>query len=78
MRCKECDEHVREIASMADEIAFWAYQAKWYYAAANNIGRYDDLSVKQQKAIDATFEQHRIAENRERIGYVEPPRDIGS
>lgn len=77
-RCQDCDEAQREIANMAEEIAFWAYQAKWYFALATHLGNYDDLDLKKQRAIDATFEEHRQAENRDRIGHVEPAHDIGS
>lgn len=76
--CQDCADAQREIGGMADEIAFWAFQAKWYYAAANGMGSYDDLPVKRQKAIAEVFKQRRIAENRERIGHVEPAHDIGS
>lgn len=72
------DQEIRQVAMMADEIAFWAYQAKWYFAAANGLGRYDELPATQQRAIDKTFEEHRIAENRERLGNVEPAHNIGS
>lgn len=78
MRCDQCDDLLRENAGMADEIAFWAFQAKWYYAAAHGIGRYDDLPPARQKAIDAALEQNRINENRERLGHVPPAHEIGS
>lgn len=78
INCRDCENAQREIVSMVEEIAFWAYQAKWYFAKANGLGNYDDLPVKKQRAIDATFEEHRIAENRDRIGHVEPAHDIGN
>jgi hypothetical protein len=78
MRCKSCDEHVREVAMLADLSAFWAFQAKWYYAAAIGLGRYDELPLAAQKKIDAVFEKHRVAENRERVGHVAPSYDIGT
>lgn len=77
-RCKECDEHVREIAQLADLIAFWAYQAKWYYARYALVADYDSLNRMQQAEIDMVFERHRIAENRERHSHAEAPREIGS
>lgn len=78
-KCSDCDRAQHEIANMAEEIAFWAFQAKWYYTAALNIGKnYDDLPIKQKKEVDAVFEKHRIAENRERIGDISPSYDIGS
>lgn len=64
---------LREQAQMADEIAFWAYQAKHYYAACHGI----DLD-KNWKTIEAAFEQARVAENAERLGHVEPAHEIGS
>ena len=76
--CQDCMRHIQEIANMADEIAFWAFKAKWYYAAANGLGKYDELPIAKQKEIDAVFERHRIAENQERIGPIEPAWDIGS
>lgn len=76
-RCTECDRHVSEIAGMADLLAFWAFQAKWYYAAAIGLGRYDELPLATQKKIDAELEKHRVAENRERWSHAEPSRDIG-
>lgn len=78
IRCKECDDAQREIANMADIIAFWAYQAKWYYAQAAKLGSYDDLPIKKQREIDAVFEKNRIAENRDRFGHVDPAHEIGS
>lgn len=77
-RCQACDEAQREIANMADEIAFWAFQAKWYYARVHDLGQYDELPVQKQKEIGAVFERHRIAENCDRIGHVDPANDIGS
>lgn len=73
----ENDKHVREIAELADLVAFWAYQAKWYYAKAHKLGDYDALSPSRQRAIDAVFEQARVNENRERHSHAEAPRDIG-
>lgn len=75
-RCRDCDDHVREIANMADELAFWAYQAKWHYAQSNGMGDYDALPRLKQEQIDELFRQARIAENKSRIN-AEPPRDIG-
>ena len=78
MRCEDCDRNTREIAELADLCAFWAFQAKWYFAKANKLGNYDELPPANQKAIDATFEEHRRAENRERLGTIPPSYDIGS
>lgn len=76
--CQSCADAQREVAELADHVAFWAFQAKWYYAAANGFGRYDELPLEQQKAIDDVFETHRITENIERFGHVEPAHGIGS
>lgn len=46
-RCQNCDDLYREVADLADQCAFWAYQAKWYFARANRLGCYDDLTAKQ-------------------------------
>jgi hypothetical protein len=75
--CQECYNAQREIAQMADEIAFWAYQAKWYYAAHNKMD-YEKLARWQQKAIDDVFEEARRKENRERLGTIPASYDIGS
>lgn len=78
LRCAACDEKVREVAQQADLVAFWAYQAKSYYAHANKLGTYDELPLEKQKEIEAVFEKARIEENRERIGHVPDSYDIGS
>lgn len=78
LRCVACDDYVREIAQMADLVAFWAYQAKCYYARAAGLGEYDSLPPAHQQHMDVMFEEVRAAENRERIGYVPPAHDIGS
>lgn len=75
---RERDDQSREIANMAEEIAFWAYQAKHYCAVARFGRSYDDCSRTTQRAVDELLEQNRIAENRERYGHAEPARDIGS
>lgn len=76
--CRDCDDAQREIANMADEIAFWAYHAKWHYAASHGMGRYDDLPRLQQQQIEEAFRQAKIDENRERLGHVSDSYDIGS
>jgi hypothetical protein len=77
-RCKECDEHIREVAMLADQCAFWAYQAKWYYAKVHCKQNYDDLPRAMQDSIAEAFERARIAENAERIGNIDPAHEIGS
>lgn len=72
------DEAIREVAKMADEVAYWAYQAKWHYAKAYRLGDYDNLPSKTQKDIDRIFENWRTAENVDRRGPAEPAHDIGS
>ena len=76
--CDSCIDSQREVAELADHCAFWAYQAKWYYAQAHGIGNYDELPLRRQKEIDAVFEKARIAENRERLGEIPPSYDIGT
>lgn len=62
-----------EQSQMADEIAFWAYQAKFYYAACNGI----DLE-KNWKKIEAVFEAAQQVENTERFSRVDPAHNVGS
>lgn len=77
MRCDNCDNLYRENAGLADELAFWAYQAKALYARAQYGVDYDRLTRAQEKEVDKVFDNCRAAENRERTAHAEPPRDIG-
>lgn len=74
---REIDRLNGEIAGMADQIAFWAFQAKWHYAARHGLGDYDQLPRSRREQVDEVFRQARTAENRERNAHAEPPRDIG-
>lgn len=77
-RCDQCADAMREVAATADELAFWACQAKHFYAVAWQGKAYDQLSRKDQDTIEKTFERFRREENAERYGHAEPPREIGS
>lgn len=63
-----------EISMLAEQVAFWSFQAFWHRAKLT--GR--DVDKKEDhKALEGEFEQFRIEENKGRC-HAEDERIIGS
>jgi hypothetical protein len=63
------DFFARELAQTADELAFYAYQAKWYCAMATFTGGGRSPTEEELNEATKIIEANRIAENKDR-GWV--------
>lgn len=72
---ESADRYCSEVASTADELAFWRYQAI-YYAAHAQHGRAP--TEAEVSAMIPVLEAARAEANRERYAHAEAPREIGS
>ena len=75
-RCPDCVRNTAEVALIADELAFWKYQAIWHRAWT--IAGFREPHEADMKRAKAELERQRRDENRERYAHAEPPRVIGS
>ena len=71
------DHYCGEVAQMADELAFYKYQAAWWRAYAHRPGNIKEPTERGIKLAGEAIEDARRAENAERYAHAEPPRDPG-
>ena len=76
VRCPDCDRACAEVGLIADELAFWKYQAVWHRAWL--VTRPREPDTVDLKEAEIYLERARLAENRERHAHAEPPRETGS
>ena len=75
MRCVECSRLTSQLASSADELAYWRYQAAWHrgWILAGGKAPTDAQWDRARKELEAA----RAAENAELCAHAEAPRDPG-
>ena len=75
MRCFGCDRLTNQLASSADEMGFWRYQAEWHRAwiLAGGKAPTDAQMDRARQELEAA----RVAENAELCAHAEAPRDPG-
>ena len=70
------DRLYREIAELAEELAFWRYQAFFHRCHIMQYGDLDDPVI--WRTLESEFRHIKEMENKERRGDIEPSHDIGS
>lgn len=68
MSCPDCPSMAREVADLADQVAYWKYAATWLQTRLV-LGRdptAEDEDGKTWKTMAARLEAQRLAERKER------------
>lgn len=73
----EANRYSGEVSQMADELAFYAYQAAWWRAYAHRPGNLKEPTERGIELARQAIEDARRAENAERYADAEPGRDPG-